>query len=53
MASEKELWEIQLDFKLNKDKEAEQKTQAMLARMKEADKRLTASILAEEKRQTA
>jgi len=48
-----ELWQVEIDFKLNRHKEAEAQTQAMLTRIKEGEKRLTAAIMAEEKRTTA
>lgn len=49
----KELWEIELDLKIDKVNAAQKKYDESLEKIKQSEKRLTAAIMNEEKRSTA
>jgi hypothetical protein len=49
----KELWEIELDLKIDKVNQAQKKYDESLDKIKQSEKRLTAAIMAEEKISTA
>lgn len=49
----KELWEIELDLKIDKVNAAQKRYDESLEKIKQGEKRLTAAIMAEEKRTTA
>lgn len=51
--ADKELWQIELDLKIDKVNAAQKKYDESLEKIKQSEKRLTAAIMAEEKRSTA